>query len=115
MTLEEAVNYRFKFLLDSLRARGWRVAVHNDYKLAGQDMTFWLFTHAAYGRFIKGEGKTDAMAVYIAGLELDDFVIVSPERCPKCRGKWVTVVVHDQVFGVPVHAVVAKAKAKDKE
>jgi hypothetical protein len=47
---------------DDLRAKGWRVAVHNDYRLDGIDCTFWLFTHPD-GRWIKGEGPTDADAI----------------------------------------------------
>lgn len=46
-----------------LRAEGWRVAAHNDYALDGQFMTFWLFTNPQNGRFVKGEGKTDAEAL----------------------------------------------------
>jgi hypothetical protein len=46
---------------DDLRAKGWAVAVHNDYRLAGENHTFWLFTND--GRCIKGEGKTDADAL----------------------------------------------------
>jgi hypothetical protein len=38
------------------------VAVHNDYRQGGQTMTFWLFTHAT-GYFVKGEGKTDDLAL----------------------------------------------------
>jgi|SRR5208282_1619638 len=49
--------------LTTLRMNGWMVAVHNDYMLNGQAMTFWLFTHPKTGRFIKGEGKTDAEAL----------------------------------------------------
>lgn len=45
-----------------LRSLGWAVAVHNDYKMKGTAMTFWLFTHAS-GRFIKGEGATDDVAL----------------------------------------------------
>jgi hypothetical protein len=48
--------------LTHLRALGWSVAVHNDYKLHGLSMTFWLFTHAS-GRWIKGEGATDEEAL----------------------------------------------------
>ena len=44
--------------LEELRSLGWSVAVHNDYKLDGKSMTFWLFTHPD-GRYIKGEGVTD--------------------------------------------------------
>jgi hypothetical protein len=46
---------------DDIRAAGWAVAVHNDYRLNGQAHTFWLFTKA--GRAVKGEGKTDAEAL----------------------------------------------------
>ena len=47
---------------DALHKAGWRVAVHNDYRLNGEDHTFWLFTHPN-GRWIKGEGRTDAEAL----------------------------------------------------
>lgn len=47
---------------DDLRAAGWSVAVHNDYRLNGEPHTFWLFTHPD-GRWIKGEGRTDAEAL----------------------------------------------------
>lgn len=50
--------------LDMLRAYGWMVAVHNDYKLNGQPMTFWLFTHSN-GKWIKGEAATDTEALGI--------------------------------------------------
>lgn len=46
---------------DDIRAKGWMVAVHNDYRLAGRLMTFWLFTKD--GRCVKGEGNTDAEAL----------------------------------------------------
>lgn len=55
MTLEQ--------LLASMRADGWAVAVHNDYRLDGDLYTFWLFTHAKTGRFVKGEAATDERAV----------------------------------------------------
>ena len=45
-----------------LRVDGWSVAVHNDYRLNGEPHTFWLWTHPN-GRWIKGEGKTDAEAL----------------------------------------------------
>lgn len=47
---------------DDLRAKGWSVAVHNDYRVAGQAYTFWLMTHSS-GRWLKGEGTTDAIAL----------------------------------------------------
>jgi hypothetical protein len=49
-------------LVAQLRADGWTVAVHNDYRHAGQSFTFWLWTHPN-GRWIKGEGSTDAEAL----------------------------------------------------
>ena len=49
---------------DDIRAAGWAVAVHNDYRLAGENHTFWLFTRD--GRAIKGEGRTDEEALAAA-------------------------------------------------
>lgn len=46
---------------DDIRAEGWMVAVHNDYRLNGELYTFWLFTKGE--KAIKGEGKTDAEAL----------------------------------------------------
>jgi hypothetical protein len=48
--------------LARIRAAGWMVAVHNDYKQNGELFTFWLFTHPD-GRWLKGEGRTDAEAL----------------------------------------------------
>ena len=56
--------------LEALRDRGWMVAVHNDYRLSGKLMTFWLFTHPS-GRWIKGEGETDAEALLQCLYQLD--------------------------------------------
>jgi hypothetical protein len=50
-----------KTRLDQLRANGWSVAVHNDYRLGGVAHTFWLFTKG--DRAIKGEGLTDEEAL----------------------------------------------------
>jgi hypothetical protein len=44
-----------------IRAKGWSVAVHNDYKQNGEAHTFWLFTNG--DRCVKGEGKSDAEAL----------------------------------------------------
>jgi hypothetical protein len=46
---------------DDIRASGWAVAVHNDYRLNDVPHTFWLFTKG--NRCVKGEGKTDAEAL----------------------------------------------------
>jgi hypothetical protein len=48
--------------LELLRNRGWSVAVHNDYRLGGERFTFWLLTDGS-GRYVKGEGRTDAEAL----------------------------------------------------
>lgn len=103
--------------LSRLRMMGWAVAVHNDYRQNGEKFTFWLFTHDD-GRYVKGEGRTDGEAIYVAlkATRIDD--AVTPNRCrdcgmstvpykagggcvcPKChicfeRGKWWTVVCDD--------------------
>jgi hypothetical protein len=49
-------------LLAKIRGAGWSVAVHNDYRLDGEPMTFWLFT-SPDGRWAKGEGSTDVLAL----------------------------------------------------
>ena len=46
---------------NDIRALGWSVAVHNDYRINGEPHTFWLFTKD--GRAVKGEGRTDADAL----------------------------------------------------
>ena len=46
---------------DDIRAAGWSVAVHNDYRCNGFTHTFWLFVKD--GRAIKGEGMTDASSL----------------------------------------------------
>lgn len=51
--------------LGRLRAAGWSVAVHNDYTLNDERMTFWLFTHPS-GVWAKGEGLTDNEALLAA-------------------------------------------------
>lgn len=48
-------------LPDDIRAKGWSVAIHNDYRLGGEAFTFWLFTKDS--RAVKGEGRTDAEAL----------------------------------------------------
>ncbi len=56
---------------DDIRAAGWVVAVHNDYRLGGILHTFWLFTkddakdrpEPGEGRYAKGEGESDAVAL----------------------------------------------------
>jgi hypothetical protein len=48
-------------LLSELRAKGWTVAVHNDYRLTGVHHTFWLFTRGDVA--LKGEGLSDLEAL----------------------------------------------------
>ena len=49
-------------ILDELRARGWTVAIHNDYRIGHDPRTFWLLTHPN-GRWVKGEAETDEKAI----------------------------------------------------
>lgn len=53
---------------DDLRAAGWTVAVHNDYRLNDQPHTFWLLTRGT--TCVKGEGRTDAEALNAIRAEL---------------------------------------------
>lgn len=66
-------------MLNRLRDQGWAVAVHNDYWLAGERYTFWLFTHRD-GRWIKGEGRTDAEALAKASADAETLLSLSQER-----------------------------------
>lgn len=54
---------------DTIRALGWSVAVHNDYRLNGEAYTFWLFTKGS--RAAKGEGRTDADALAAVYAEIE--------------------------------------------
>lgn len=56
--------------LARIRAAGWVVAVHNDYRLAGEPHTFWLFTRGA--RNVKGEGCSDEYALEQVERQLQD-------------------------------------------
>lgn len=61
---------RGAIILARLRAAGWSVAVHNDYRQEGQDFTFWLFTHRS-GIWARGEGATDYFALLRAESEAE--------------------------------------------
>jgi hypothetical protein len=63
---------------DDIRALGWTVAVHNDYRQNGEAHTFWLFTKN--GRAIKGEGRTDAEALNQVRALLDDENLIERKR-----------------------------------
>ena len=54
-------------ILEGLRERGWSVAVHNDYRIHGQHMTFWLLRRGDFAA--KGEGPTDVDALEEASNE----------------------------------------------
>lgn len=72
--------------LTELRAAGWTVAVHNDYRQDGNLMTFWLLTREfpAIGTVaVKGEGETDELAVMQCALEAE-----SIERTYAAAGPW---------------------------
>ncbi len=55
--------------LATLRGRGWTVAVHNDYRLAGIAHTFWLMTKGDVAA--KGEGESDLEALTKVEIEVD--------------------------------------------
>lgn len=59
--ITEAVSTERERCADDIRAEGWTVAVHNDYRIHGEAHTFWLFTRG--NRCVKGEGRTDAEAL----------------------------------------------------
>jgi hypothetical protein len=67
----------FERTLAELRESGWRVAVHNDYRINGEDMTFWLLTHSA-GLFVKGEGRTDMDALMECASQASKIFAPSP-------------------------------------
>ena len=50
---------------DDLRYQGFKVAVHNDYILNGEEYTFWLMTKKYNNVTLafRGEGKTDEEAL----------------------------------------------------
>lgn len=74
-------------ILKRLRKTGWMVAVHNDYRLNGEFMTFWLLTHPD-GTWIKGEGKTDKSALAQA-----EKSITHPRSNPKSTRDYLTKLV----------------------
>lgn len=70
-------------ILEYLRAAGWAVAVHNDYRLHGNPHTFWLLTHPC-GSWIKGEGATDYDAL------------------TECRNEAATIILDRELLGLLV-------------
>lgn len=63
-------------MLDWFRRNGWMVAVHNDYRQHGRLNTFWLLTRSD-GRWVKGEGVSDALALQSA-MESADAISGAP-------------------------------------
>jgi hypothetical protein len=62
LALEEVADYSYwTRALHYLRANGWCVAVHNDYRKDGTTCTFWLLVDSE-GWTVKGEGLSDAQA-----------------------------------------------------
>ena len=66
---------------DDIRAAGWAVAVHNDYRQQGEPHTFWLFTKN--GRCVKGEGRTDAEALSQVRADLTYRTLLPPPPAPE--------------------------------
>lgn len=52
-------------LLDCIRARGWRVAAHNDYERDGNYVSAWLLTDGR-GKYARGDASSDLKALEIA-------------------------------------------------
>lgn len=78
ITLEEALT-AFS-LLEVLRDKGWRVAVHNDYRQDGQDMTFWLLTRVDSHLYVKGEGTSDADALRQCAADAETLFTATPKK-----------------------------------
>ena len=57
----DALEAAGQYIPGDLRALGWSVATHNDYRQDGKFHTFWLFTKS--GQCVKGEGESDAEAL----------------------------------------------------
>jgi hypothetical protein len=83
MTLQESIEKSWTDHLAKLRAAGWMVAVHNDYMLQGKSHTFWLFTNPATRTFVKGEGESDAEAIYHITLDVSGIQDSAPSMCPR--------------------------------
>jgi len=78
--------------LAALRADGWTVAVHNDYKLGGERFTFWMLANEV-GWTVKGEGRSDqeafdeiAAAIAVHGV-VYDAAIGWKRRADKAEGE----------------------------
>lgn len=87
--------------LQRLRASGWTVAVHNDYRLNGKPYTFWLLTHSN-GRWIKGEGQTDDEALAEAARAIQ---IQIAEHVQRVQNGWLQKTSSDESAGPPPAAL----------
>lgn len=66
---------------DDLRSQGWTVAVHRDFRLRGEPMTFWLLTNDR-GQYVKGEGASDRAALDEIRKKLSErSLVVHPHTC----------------------------------
>lgn len=69
---------------DDIRAAGWAVAAHNDYKQGGESYTFWLFTKD--GKAVKGEARTDAEALNLVRKQIGLLqLMLRPIALDTCR------------------------------
>ena len=99
-------------VLDTLRQRGWTVAVHNDYRQNGRAHTFWLLTHPN-GRYVIGEGETDAQALIECHRQIERY---SYEAAPastsiETKGTFVTLGFMDEQQARAFGKWLAKATA----
>ena len=122
---------------DDLRALGWAVAIHNDYRQNGEPHTFWLFTKGE--RNVKGEGRTDMEALNEVRATLNGIDAVNKDAarwqalagkiavmldhlewvyddargaayCPVCRVQADTIGGHD--FGCTLDALLSEAATR---
>lgn len=80
-----------------IRAAGWTVAVHNDYRLTGEQHTFWLFTKN--NTAIKGEGRTDAEALNQVRFAIG--LAASPAAPVPAADRWTEAEIHAREWWCP--------------
>lgn len=68
-----------------IRAAGWVVGAHNDYRQFGIPHTFWLFTRG--NQCAKGEGRTDGLALDMVRRDAGLMPVrpVGSDECGDCR------------------------------
>lgn len=77
--------------LSMLRAAGWVVACHNDYRLDGELRTLWLFTRG--DQAIRGEGPTDQAALLKAVKQWRRLAAVEISRGTQGHATWCAAVI----------------------